>query len=147
MSVSEYKWTIKEFKTGIPLHALQTWALSSIPYFVLYFLLCPSFLTLSSVPYLSSIPYFVLYSLLCPLFLSLSSIPYFVLCSLLCRLFLTLVVAIIMHPITQIINLKDNIAFSVILICASNHQSLLSLSGFCTLLPIHDPLIYLPSTM
>ena len=52
----------------------------------------------------------------------------FVLHFLLCPLFFALVVAIIMHPITQIINLKDSIAFSIFLVCAGNHQSLLSLS-------------------
>ena len=60
--------------------------------------------------------------------LSMPSKPELSLYSLLCPLFLTLVVAIIMHPITQIINLEDSVAFSVFLICVSDHQSLLSLS-------------------
>lgn len=58
--------------------------------------------------------------------LSFPSIPYF------CPLFLTLVVAIIMHPITQIINLEDSVAFSVFLICVSdvNPFCLLSVTYF-----------------
>ena len=45
----------------------------------------------------------------------------------LCPLFPTLVVDIIMHPITQIINMKDSFALSIFLTWMSNHQPLLSL--------------------